>query len=120
MHTSFTTCTLALQPATKSGIDMVTFDLSKIWPVTLILSSTAILFGLEIAIFGIVPGITSPADIQNTAMIAVLTSALLNIVTFIAGFGHDLRRNCQSMGIIQQIGEKFHSLYKKAQNLFCV
>lgn len=69
--------------------------LSKLWFVTLILSTIAILFGLEIAIFGIVPGVTNPATIQNTALILVLTSALLNIVTFIAGFGHDLRRMYQ-------------------------
>jgi hypothetical protein len=66
--------------------------LSKLWFVTLILSSIAILFGLEIAIFGLVPGVANPATIQNTALILVLSSALLNIVTFIAGFGHDLRR----------------------------
>jgi hypothetical protein len=49
-------------------------------------------FGLEIAIFGLVPGVTDPERIQNTALLCILTSAILNVVTFIAGFGHELRR----------------------------
>lgn len=63
-----------------------------LWPITLTLSTIAILIGLEIAIFGYFPGMTNPETLQNTAMIFVLASALLNIVTFIAGFGHDLLR----------------------------
>jgi hypothetical protein len=66
--------------------------LSKLWVITLVLSTIAILIGLEIAIFGYFPGLTNPETIQSTAMIFVLASALLNIVTFIAGFGHDLNR----------------------------
>ena len=66
--------------------------LSKVWMVTLVLASAAILFGLEIAIFGIVPGMTDPESIQNTALLLVLSSAILYCVSFIAGFGHELRR----------------------------
>ncbi|MEJ2352435.1 MAG: hypothetical protein P8Y03_21840 [Anaerolineales bacterium] len=66
--------------------------LSKLWVITLVLSTIAILTGLEIAIFGYFPGMTNPETIQSTAMIFVLASALLNIITFIAGFGHELRR----------------------------
>jgi hypothetical protein len=66
--------------------------LSKLWLITLVLSTIAILIGLEIAIFGYFPGLTNPETIQNTAMIFVLASALLNIISFIAGFGHDLNR----------------------------
>ena len=66
--------------------------LSKLWPVTLALSTVCILFGLEIAVFGLVPGMTNPTTIQNTALLFVLASAILNIITFIAGFGHDLLR----------------------------
>ena len=69
--------------------------LSKLWIITLILSSIAILIGLEIAIFGFVPGMTNPERIQNTALTFVLTSAILNVVSFIAGFGHELRRMYQ-------------------------
>jgi hypothetical protein len=72
--------------------------LSKLWVITLILSSVAILMGLEIAIFGFVPGMTNPERIQNTSMTLVLASAVLNVVAFIAGFGHELRRMDQDRG----------------------
>ena len=70
--------------------------LSNLWIITLILSSMAILIGLEIAIFGFFPGMTDPETIQNTALIFVLISAFLNIISFIAGFGHELRIMNQS------------------------
>lgn len=66
--------------------------LSKLWPVTLGLASTAILIGLEMAIFGYFPGMTQPETIQNTAMLFVFSSAVLFVVSFIAGFGHELQR----------------------------
>ena len=66
--------------------------LSRSWAVTLALSSIAILIGLEIAVFGYVPGMTDPERIQAVALLFVLASAILNIITFIAGLGHDLLR----------------------------
>lgn len=66
--------------------------LSTLWPVALVLSSIAILIGLEMAVFGYFPGITDPEAIQNTCLLFVLASAILNIIAFIAGFGHDLQR----------------------------
>jgi hypothetical protein len=70
--------------------------LSRLWIITLILSSTAILIGLEIAIFGFFPGMTNPETIQSTGLIFVLISAILNVISFIAGFGHELWRMNQS------------------------
>ena len=69
--------------------------LSKLWTVILVLASIAILIGLEIAIFGFVPGMSNPEQIQNTALLLVLCSALLYVISFIAGFGHELRRMYQ-------------------------
>jgi hypothetical protein len=66
--------------------------LSKLWIITLALSSIIVLIGLEIAIFGLVPGMTDPESIQNTALLCILASAILNVIAFIAGFGHELRR----------------------------
>jgi hypothetical protein len=66
--------------------------LSRLWIVTLALFTITILIGLEMAIFGYFPGMTDPDTIQNTAMSFVIAAALLNIVTFIAGFGHELQR----------------------------
>lgn len=66
--------------------------LSRLWPVTLTLSTISVVIGVEMAIFGYFPGMTDSVTISDTAMYFVLISALLNIVTFIAGFGHDLLR----------------------------
>jgi len=66
--------------------------LSKLWVITLILASLAILIGIELAIFGFFPGLTNPDKISNTAGLFVLTSVILYIISYIAGFGHELRR----------------------------
>jgi hypothetical protein len=66
--------------------------LSGLWIVTLVLATLSILIGLEMAIFGFFPGLTDPEAIQDTALRFVLTSAILYVVTFIAGFGHELKR----------------------------
>ena len=66
--------------------------LSKLWFGTLVLATIAIFIGVEMAIFGYFPGFADPEAIQNTAMFFVLSSALLYVISFIAGFGHELRR----------------------------
>lgn len=72
--------------------------LSRLWIGTLILASALILMGLEIAVFGFVPGMTDPERIQSTALILVPISAVLYVISFIAGFGHELRRMDQNRG----------------------
>ena len=72
--------------------------LSKVWPVTLTLASASILMGLEMAIFGYFPGMREPERINNTAMLLVLNAAVLYVVSFIAGFGHELHRRQISLG----------------------
>jgi hypothetical protein len=72
--------------------------LSRLWIVTLILSSLVMLMGLQIAIFGFAPGMSNPERIQSTGLILVLISAILNVVSFIAGFGHELLRMDQNRG----------------------
>lgn len=69
--------------------------LSNLWVITLVLATVAILIGLEIAVFGLVPGMTDPETINNTALIFVFISANLYVISFIAGFGHELRRMYQ-------------------------
>ena len=66
--------------------------LSKLWIVTLVLATIFISITLEIGIFGLFPGLTDPETIQNTSMIFLFSSATLYMVSFIAGFGHELRR----------------------------
>jgi hypothetical protein len=67
--------------------------LSRLWPVVLIVSSISMLIGLEIAIFGFVPGMNEPEYLQNTAMYFIFSSVLLNVIAYIAGFGHELYRH---------------------------
>jgi hypothetical protein len=66
--------------------------LSRLWIVTLAMATIVMLIGLEMAIFGFFPGLTYPEPIQDTAMLFVLASAILFVISFIAGFGHELRR----------------------------
>ena len=66
--------------------------LSRLSVILLVLSTISILVGLEIAIFGYVPWTAVPDSVQNTGLAFVFASAVLNIMAFIAGFGHDLLR----------------------------
>lgn len=66
--------------------------LSRLWIITLVLATIVMLIGLEIAIFGFFPGLKNPESIQDTAMLFVLSAAILYVVSFIAGFSHELRR----------------------------
>lgn len=66
--------------------------LSRLWIITLVLATVSISIGLEIGIFGLFPGLANPKTIQDAAMIFVFGSATLYVVSFIAGFGHELMR----------------------------
>jgi len=72
--------------------------LSRLWIVTLVLVIVFMLIGLEMAIFGLFPGLTDPVSIENTAMLFVFSAAILCVVSFIAGFGHELQRMAQNNG----------------------
>jgi hypothetical protein len=73
---------------------------SKLWVITLALATLVMLFGLEMAIFGLFPRLTEPVTIQDTAMLFVLAAVILYIISFIAGFGHELRRMEQNNRIV--------------------
>jgi len=66
--------------------------LSKLWIVLLVLATITMLIGLEMAIFGFFPGISDSETLQNVNMTFVFGSAILYVLSFIAGFGHELRR----------------------------
>jgi hypothetical protein len=72
--------------------------LSRLWIVTLVLAIVVMLIGLEMAIFGLFPGLTDPVSIEDTAMFFVFSAATLYVVSFIAGFGHELWRMDQNGG----------------------
>lgn len=66
--------------------------LSSLWIIILALATILMAIGLEIAIFGFFPGLSEPEVVQSTAMIFVLSSAVLYVISFVAGFGHELKR----------------------------
>ena len=66
--------------------------LSRLWIVSLVLATIAMLIGLEMAIFGYFPGITDSETLQNVNMTFVFGSAILYVISFIVGFGRELRR----------------------------
>lgn len=70
--------------------------LSRLWIGILIAATVVMLMGLEIAIFGYVPTMTDPDQIQSTAMILVFASAILYAASFVAGFGYQLENRAQS------------------------
>ncbi len=72
--------------------------LSRLWMITLVLATVFISITLEIGIFGLFPGLTNPKTIQETSMIFMFGSVILYVVSFIAGFGHELRRMDMKQG----------------------
>jgi hypothetical protein len=66
--------------------------LSKLWIVTLVLATIIMLIGTEMGIFGFFPGLTDTVAIHYTALFFILTSVALYVISFVAGFGHDLAR----------------------------
>lgn len=66
--------------------------LAKPWMVLLMISSVLILFALEIAIFGFVPGVADP-DTITLAMLSSLGAGLTFLLfAFISGFAHDIEK----------------------------
>jgi hypothetical protein len=64
--------------------------LGKLWPWSLILSSSLLVFVLEIAIFGFVPTVNDP-DAVLSIMLSCLGMELgVLLLTFVAGFAHDI------------------------------
>jgi len=66
--------------------------LSKLWIFLLVIATIAMLIGLEMAIFGFFPGISDTETLQNVNMTFVFGAVILYVLSFIAGFGHELRR----------------------------
>ena len=65
-------------------------SLGKVWPWSLIVSSSLIVFVLEIAIFGFVPTVNDP-DVVLSIMLSCLALGYgVLLLTFVAGFAHDI------------------------------
>ena len=66
--------------------------LSKLWIITLITATLLMLIGLEMAIFGYFPGVTDLERLMDINMSFIFSSAILYIITYIAGFGRELNK----------------------------
>ena len=66
--------------------------LAKFWLDLLMISSLLILFALEIAIFGVVPGQSNPDMILIIMLSALGAGLVILLLTFFAGFAHDIER----------------------------
>jgi hypothetical protein len=78
--------------------------LAKLWPTFIIISSLLILFVLEIAIFGFVPGISNPDTISTVMLLALGTGFVFLILAFISGFAHDIEKGGLQNGEIYSCG----------------
>jgi len=66
--------------------------LSRLWKFTLSLAVALMLIGLEMAIFGYFPGKLADEELMSVNMLFVFGSAILFVISFIAGFGQELLR----------------------------
>ncbi|MBN1647390.1 MAG: hypothetical protein JW874_05095 [Spirochaetales bacterium] len=64
--------------------------LARLWPVFAALNVLSLLIGVEMAVFGLFPGIHDPEAVSNAAMLFVLAGALFNVLSFITGFAKDM------------------------------
>lgn len=64
--------------------------ISKLWLPCLIVSSLLVLFALEIANFGFVPGVTNPALISAIMLYSLGGGLIFFVLAFISGFAHDI------------------------------
>lgn len=64
--------------------------LSKLWRPFLIASSLFILYTLQIAIFGFVPGVSDPDSISIVMVSTLGVGLILLILAFISGCAHDI------------------------------
>ena len=65
-------------------------QLSKLWAVFLITNSTLLIFVLEVAITGYIPGIHDPDVVISVMLICLAAVVVLLPLTFISGFSYDI------------------------------
>ena len=65
-------------------------SLGKVWPWSLIVSSSLIVFVLEIAIFGFVPTVNDPDVVLSIMLSCLAVGYGVLLLTFVAGFAHDI------------------------------
>lgn len=64
--------------------------LGKLWPWSLAVSSSLLVFVLEIAITGFVPAVNDPEAVLSIMLSCLGVEALVLPLTFVSGFAHDI------------------------------
>ena len=72
--------------------------LAKLWSYLLIICSLLILFALEIAIFGFVPGVSNPDQILTIMLSSLGIGLIVLLLTFVAGFAYDIEMQDNMLG----------------------
>ncbi|MBN1892215.1 MAG: hypothetical protein JW780_05480 [Clostridiales bacterium] len=72
--------------------------MSKLWHPFLIVGSASILFTLQVAIFGFVPGISDPDVISLVMVSAVGLGLLFFILAFVSGCAYDIEKGGMTNG----------------------
>jgi hypothetical protein len=76
--------------------------IGKLWPFTLAIGVVSFLIGLEIAVFGFVPGLreNDPELILTICWLFIFGGGLgMFLLTFVAGFAHDSLQQEMSKGL---------------------
>lgn len=71
-------------------------SLGKVWPWSLIVSSSLIVFVLEIAIFGFVPTVNDPDVVLSIMLSCLAVGYGVLLLTIFTGFAHDIERQTDS------------------------
>ncbi|RLL82043.1 hypothetical protein [Mesotoga sp. BH458_6_3_2_1] len=78
-----------LMPLKREKVGSLRKNLARYWAVLLAVSSAAIVFALEIAIFGLVPFVRSPDAISLVMLFSLGTGFVLMILAFLSGMASD-------------------------------
>ena len=70
--------------------DKIQKPLGKLWLWCLIISSVLLVFALEIAVTGFVPGMSDPDAVVTVMLICLASEVVILPLTFISGFAHDI------------------------------
>lgn len=78
--------------------------LAKLWPVTLTLGTLLFLVALEIAIWGLVPGMNDPEQKLYICWSFLGAGLVAYLLTFVAGFAHDIeyQENVHSIASLKE------------------
>jgi hypothetical protein len=65
-------------------------SLARLWPLTLVISSTLFVIALVIATTGFVPGVSDPETVLSVMLVCLVAEVIALPLTFISGFARDI------------------------------